>query len=438
MPKRIITSLYLFIGLLIFAGCGQGEVQSPVVEQEKTESTVAQHVTKEESKTPKEAEVDEQEDEEEKVEIEVEAEVEVEEPVTKIDGPLSTMKVHFIDVGQADATLIEFGDGDEAFTLLIDTGNWNSSDVVSYLQSQNISDIDIIAITHPHADHIGQLDQIINAFDVSEVWMNGETATSDIFASALAAIENSGVEYYEPEVGEVFDIGPLEVAVLHPDSLSGGTNDNSIAMHLQYGDVSFLFTGDAETKAENDMLNRGAKLKADVLQVGHHGSNTSTTDRFLKAVNPEVAIYSAGTDSQYDHPHIEVINRLEDSGALVYGTDVHGTVIVDTDGKSFNVKTNTQGTINPTPKVEPKTEPKKETKEEPKDNPPPAPSGSCVNINAASEADIQSIIHIGPARATDLIELRPYNTVNDLSRIKGIGPARIKDIITQGIACTGG
>ena len=209
------------IGLLIFAGCGQGTVEPPLLEDEKSESIEAEQVTDQDSKTQKDTEV-----------IDVE-----ETPVVKKEDSLSTMKVHFIDVGQADATLIEYGDGDEAFTLLIDTGNWHSSDVVSYLHSQNIKDIDIIAITHPHADHIGQLDQIINAFDVAEVWMNGETATSDIFASALAAIENSGVEYYEPEVGDVFDIGPLEVAVLHPASLSGGTNDNSIAMHLQYGDL---------------------------------------------------------------------------------------------------------------------------------------------------------------------------------------------------------
>ena len=204
------------------------------------------------------------------------------------------MKVHYIDVGQADATLIEFSDGDDAYSMLIDTGNWNSSDVVSYLQAQNIKNIDIIAITHPHADHIGQLDKIIETFNVDEVWMNGETANSQVFASALAAIEINGVDYYEPEVGDVFDIGPLEIAVLHPKSLAGSTNNNSISMRLQYGDISFLFTGDAEQQAESEMLSQGANLKAQILHVGHHGSNTSSTESFIQSVKPEVAIYSAG------------------------------------------------------------------------------------------------------------------------------------------------
>ena len=409
MPKNLVAYLYLFIGLLIFSGCGQGTVQPPILDDLKIEASDSKKASELDSE-PKVVKV-----------------VDDTKPAVQNENPLSTMKVHFIDVGQADATLIEYSDGDEVFTLLIDTGNWNSSDVVSYLQSQNIKDIDIIAVTHPHADHIGQLDQVINAFDVTEVWMNGETATSDIFASALAAIESSGADYYEPEVGDVFDIGPLEVSVLHPASLSSSTNNNSIAIHLQYGDVSFLFTGDAEAEAESEILNSGANLKADVLQVGHHGSNTSTTDKFLSAVNPEIAIYSAGAENQYGHPHIEVINRLEYSGALVYGTDVHGTVIVETDGKTFTVQTNNQGTIKP---PSPKDEPEEEALA--------APSRSCVNINTASEADVQSIQHIGPARATDLIELRPYDSVEDLSRIKGIGPARIADIITQGIACTGG
>lgn len=409
MPKNIVACLYLLIGLLIFTGCGQSTVQSPELDHAKVANSDTE---KEQDNTTSK-------------------QTEVTEAMAQKEVLLSTMKVHFIDVGQADATLIEYSDGHEAITMLIDTGNWDSSDVVTYLQSQHIDGIDIVAVTHPHADHIGQLDKVINTFDVTEVWMNGESANSQVFASALAAIENSDTDYYEPEVGDVFDLGPLEVTVLHPTSLSGSTNNNSIALHLQYGDVSFLFTGDAETEAENEILDGGANLKADVLQVGHHGSNTSTTDPFLSAVNPEVAIYSAGAGNQYGHPHLEVFNRLEKSGALVYGTDVHGTVIVETDGKTFNVQTNNQGTIkSPLPTEKSKVEPEKETS--------PAPSESCVNINTASEKDIQTINHIGPARAIDLIELRPYDSVEDLSRIKGIGQARIADIITQNVACIGG
>ena len=410
----MFTRFYLFAGLLIFAGCGQGTTQSPILDNVNDDPEIVEV----------QSEV-----------VEEVVKVDITEPTEQQKLPLSKMKVHYIDVGQAEATLIEYRQDDETFAILIDTGDWNSTDVVSYLQAQNVTAIDIVAVTHPHADHIGQLDKIINAFDVTEVWMNGETANSQVFTNALAAIENNGVDYYEPEAGDVFDIGPLEVAVLHPQSLSGTTNNNSIAIRLQYGEVSLLFTGDGEEQAENEMLSSGANLKADILQVGHHGSKTSTTDRFLNAVQPDVAIYSAGVDNQYGHPHIETINRLEKSGALVYGTDIHGTIIVETDGKTFTVHTNNQGTIKHTPpKVETKAVPTPETQKETQ----PVSAGTCVNINSANEAEVQRIIHIGPARSKDLIQLRPYQSVDDLNKIKGIGPARIADILTQGIACTGG
>jgi len=411
----MITVLYLFAGLLIFAGCGQSTTQSPIPDNVNGDLKLV-----EEQANEKQDEVVEEKGT---------------DPVEQQNLPLSKMKVHYIDVGQADATLIEYSQGNETFAVLIDTGDWNSSEVVTYLQTHNITDIDIVAITHPHADHIGQLDKIIDTFDVSEVWMNGETTNSQVFSNALAAIEASNVDYYEPEVGDVFDIGPLEIAVLHPKSLSGDTNNNSIAIRLQYGDVSFLFTGDGEEEAESEMLNSGANLKANILHMGHHGSKTSTNNSFLKAVQPDIAIYSASVDNQYGHPHIEAIKRLEKSTALVYGTDIHGTVIVETDGKTFSVHTNNQGTITHTPPevetdVVPTPEPEKEIQ--------PVSSGSCVNINSASEVEVQRIIHIGPARSQELIQHRPYQSVDDLSIIKGIGSARIADILTQGIACTGG
>ena len=415
MIRNIFTSLYLFAVILIFAGCGQSTTHSPLPDKVNGDPEIVKEQAQE-------------------AQSEI-VKSEVTDPVEQQILPLSKMKVHYIDVGQADATLIEYSQGDEAFAILIDTGDWNSAEVVAYLQAHSITDIDIVAVTHPHADHIGQLDKIIQTFDVSEVWMNGETVNSQVFTSALAAIEDNNVDYYEPVVGDVFDIGPLEVAVVHPKSLSGDTNNNSIAIRLQYGEVSFLFTGDGEEEAESEMLTRGANLKATILQVGHHGSKTSTSDRFLKAVQPDVAIYSASVDNQYGHPHIETINRLEKSGALVYGTDIHGTVIVETDGKTFSVQTNNQGSIKHTP---PKVETEVVPTPEPKEKIQPVSNGSCVNINSASEVEVQRIIHIGPARSQELILLRPYQSVDDLSNIKGIGPARIADILAQGIACTGG
>ena len=474
MRKKLFAFLYLLVGLLIFAGCGQSAGQEPTgeinlgIEANTSDESSKKDVSKKEGVSSEQSTDQSITDEDNAVENNKDTSTSKEvnnnkNSVAKNDGPLSKLRVHYIDVGQAAATLVEFSDGAESYTLLIDTGNWSSSEVLTYLQSQKINHIDIIAVTHPHADHIGQLDKIINAIQVDEVWMNGETANSQVFARALAAIENNGVDYYEPELGDVFDIGALEVAILHPKSPTGTTNNNSIAMRLQYGGVSFLFTGDGEQQAENDMLNRGSNLQANVLQVGHHGSNTSSSSAFLAKVKPEIAIYSAGSGNQYGHPHKETINRFESIGADLYGTDVHGTIIVETDGTKITVQTNKQGTISrqastppksegggtsgksgstssstSTQKAEPKTEQKVEKKPEPKKETPPATVNACVNINTASEAEVQKIIHIGPERAKDLISLRSYSSVDDLTKIKGIGPARIKDIKEQGIACTGG
>ncbi len=376
MPKNIVAYLTLIIGLLIFSGCSNDIIEpAPELDNVKIDTGDAKEVSQ----------------------------------------PNGTMKVHYIDVGQADATLLQLVDQNETINLLIDTGDWNASDVVTYLHSQNIKDIDIIAVTHPHADHIGQLDKIIEEFSVTEVWMNGETATSQVFAKSLEAIEKHDVDYYEPEVGEVFDIGPLEITVLHPDSLSANTNNNSLAMRLQYGEVSFLFTGDAEQQAENTILSSGAKIQAKILHLGHHGSNTSSTPDFVQAVNPEIAIYSAGFDNSYGHPDAEVIDRINASNIPLYGTDTHGTIIVETDGITYSIMTNKQGTL-----------------------PRQSVGQSCLDINTASEEKLQEITHIGPALANALIKLRPYHTIEELTNIKGIGPARLHDIKSQGLACVGG
>ncbi|WP_203247064.1 MBL fold metallo-hydrolase [Sporosarcina beigongshangi] len=376
MCKNIVAYLTLVIGLLIFSGCSTNNIE-PASKLDNVEIDTGD--------------------------------------TTEVSQPTDTMKVHYIDVGQADATLLQLIDQDETINLLIDTGDWNASDVVTYLHSQQIKDIDIVAVTHPHADHIGQLDKIIENFSVTEVWMNGETANSQVFAKSLEAIEKHDVDYYEPEIGEIFDIGPLEITILHPDALSANTNNNSLAMRLQYGEVSFLFTGDAEQLAENAILSSGANIQAKILHLGHHGSNTSSTPEFVQAVNPEIAIYSAGVDNSYGHPDVEVIDRFNVSNIPLYGTDTHGTIIVETDGETYTVMTQKQGTL-----------------------PFPSAGKSCLDINTANAEELQEITHIGPALANALIKLRPYRTVDELSNIKGIGPGRLHDIKSQGLACVGG
>ncbi|AOV07079.1 MBL fold metallo-hydrolase [Sporosarcina ureilytica] len=326
-----------------------------------------------------------------------------------------SLRVHYINVGQADATLLQLVDEEEAFNILIDTGDWNANDVVNYLQKEKISEIDLITITHPHADHIGQLDKIINTFNVGEVWMNGDTMNSQVFLNALEAIEKNGVDYYEPRAGETFDIGALQIDVVHPMDLSLNTNSNSIVIRIQYGDIAFLFTGDAERAAEDKMLASGANLNAHILHLGHHGSKTSTSVPFLEAVNPEVAIYSAGMNNAYGLPDMEVIERVNAHHTIVYGTDQYGTILVETDGHKYHIMTEKQGTL-----------------------PPPVLGDTCININTASTEDLQQIIHIGEKTAAELVRLRPYQTLNDLLTISGIGEKRLEDIKDQNLACIGG
>lgn len=340
--------------------------------------------------------------------------------------------VHYIDAGQADATLFQYVHNDESYTILFDAGDWNKKDVLNYLQNEDISSIDLIIISHPHADHIGQLAQIMEAYPVDEVWFSGNTASSGTFQQAAEAVLESEADYYEPRAGETFDIGSLGIEILHPSELTGELNEDSISARFTYGDVSLIFTGDAYKNEEREMIARTDDMHAQIIQLGHHGSNTSTDAQFIEAIQPEVAIYSAGKDNSYGHPHAETIDVIENAGVDLYGTDVHGTILVETDGKTYDITTGSTGTVDAGKKESP---PKKEDKKPNKDK---KQSTSCIDINKASMKELEQIKHIGPARAEELIDLRPFDSIDDLSRINGIGPARIDDIIEEGKACIGG
>lgn len=331
-----------------------------------------------------------------------------EQPIAAEDDK-QLMRVHYIDVGQGDATLLEV----EEFSLLIDAGNWKSTEVVDYLKQQEIKKIDIVVGTHPDADHIGQLAQVIGEFDVGEVWMSGNLSSSATFTNALQAIDASGTEYIEPRTGEVFDVGSLQIEVLHPSEITGSPNEESISLKMTYGDIGFIFTGDAGVKEEQEMIDTGIDLNAEILHLGHHGSNTSTSLAFLKAVTPEVAIYSAGADNSYGHPHAEVIAVVENEGAEVFGTDVNGTIVVETDGKTYKVETQQEGV-------------------------PTEGQNRCIDINIASSAELQEISGIGETYAKAIINKRPFKNIEQLISIKGIGQGTLDAIQEQGLACIGG
>jgi len=345
---------------------------------------------------------------------------------------LSELHVHYINVGQADSTLFQYTDQDDTYTILYDTGDWNKNDVTNYLAQQNISFIDLIIISHPHADHIGQLEDIMHTYDVGEVWLSGNTSSSDTFQGAIKAVTDSDADYSEPRAGDEFEIGPLGIEILHPSSLTGNLNEDSISARFTYGDIAFVFTGDAYKNEELLMMSRD--VEADFLQLGHHGSNTSSDPAFIEAVDPAVAIYSASHNNSYGHPSPDVVSLIQDSGITLYGTDIHGTVLVTTNGNDYDIQTEADGTISPESTPAPPVE-KEEPAEEKQEEPEPSNQEECVDINEASLDEVQAIIHIGPARAEDLIDHRSYETIDDMEKIPGIGPARIDDIKNEDVAC---
>lgn len=349
---------------------------------------------------------------------------------------LSNLEVHYIDVGQADATLFQYSYEDENYTILYDTGDWNKNDVINYLISQEIDFIDLIIVSHSHADHIGQLADIVKTFKVGEVWLSGNTNSSQTYQKSVEAIMASDADYYEPRRGESFEVGPMTIEVLHPEKLSGDQNKDSISLRFVYGDIKFVFTGDAYKDQELQIIHSSVEVEADILQLGHHGSDTSNDQAFLQAVNPTVAIYSAGEGNLYDHPHKEVTSLVKDHGIDLYGTDVDGTIVVTTDGIKYEVLTKEDGTISPENNISSNNQDHNEqgnNNQQLED-----PNQNCIDINHASAEELQEIIHIGPERAQKLIDHRPYDEIDDLKVIEGIGPARITDIKEQGLAYVGG
>ncbi|WP_331235743.1 ComEC/Rec2 family competence protein [Natronorarus salvus] len=293
---------------------------------------------------------DEQSPDEETPDDTTDAEEETEtEPV---DG---SVEVHMIDVGQADATLI-IGPGGE--TMLIDTGDWrqDGSGVIEYLEGEGIDRIDYLVATHGHADHIGGHAAVIEHFEtegdgIGQAWDSGVPHTSATYDRYLDAVEEHEVDLIDAQEGDEIPIEGVDVQVLNPPAESDRPDDlhyNSLSVHLAFGETAFLFTGDAEEDAEARMVDaHGDELAADVYHAGHHGSATSSTPAFLDSVEPEIALISAAYESQYGHPHDEVLDAFADRGIESYWTAVHGTVVIESDGSDLAVETESEATTDP-------------------------------------------------------------------------------------------
>ena len=242
------------------------------------------------------------------------------------------LEVDFIDVGQADSILVS----NKNETMLIDAGNnENGNDVVKFIKEKGIAKINYLVGTHPHADHIGGLDDVINSdLEIENVYMPKIQTNTKTFEDVLDSLKNKNLKVTAPKKGDTFKIGEANCEVM-TDSILDKENLNlsSIVIRLEFGENSFLFMGDAETENEKTIN----WPKTNVLKVGHHGSNTSSSQNFLNQVKPEYAIIMAGKDNSYGLPKQKILDRLNKIGAKIYRTDELGTIVVISDGKTIEV-----------------------------------------------------------------------------------------------------
>lgn len=248
--------------------------------------------------------------------------------------PEGTLEVHYIDVGQGDATLIKCG----SHAMLIDGGNNNKGTTVQlYLKKQGVESLDYVIGTHPDADHIGGLDVIVYKYNCEKVIMPDYEKDTRTYQELVDVIHDKNMKITYPVVGEQYALGEAKFTIIAPNSNSygGNANDYSVAILLEYGKNRFLFTGDAEEASEAEMLTNGIDISADVYKVAHHGSRSASTQEFLNAVHPKYAVISCGEGNSYGHPHAEVLNRLRSMGVEVFRTDEQGSIIASSDGENI-------------------------------------------------------------------------------------------------------
>jgi competence protein ComEC len=323
----------------------------------------------------------------------------------------STYQVHFIDVGQGDAILIQTPHKN----VLIDGGDHNAG-VSNYLRHLLIDTLHIVISTHPHADHIGGLPDALRSFPVLEIIDPGVVHTTRLFTTYLELIDSLDIAFTAGRAGmQRLLAEDVILEIVHPVHPSEKhLNDASVVTRLVIKDMAFFFSGDMEKRSEAELLIAGTPIQSQILKVAHHGSTTSSSEPFLDAVNPEVAIIFCGESNKYKFPHAETMHKLHMRNIAVYRTDQHGSVVVHTDGVEYYLETEIGG-VNAAPNTG-------------------GFSQARINLNTADINELIRIMHIGPARARQLIDMRPIRSLDDLTRIQGIDHSRLEDIRKQNLA----
>ncbi|MBM7551683.1 S-layer homology domain-containing protein [Thalassobacillus pellis] len=331
--------------------------------------------------------------------------------------PLGDTEAHFIDVGQGDSILLESPSGK---TILVDGGRKSAGEkVVDYLNKAGIDTIDLMVATHPDADHIGGLIDVLQQVEVKEVLDSGKSHTTDTYMEYLKLIDQKNIPFSVAEEGSTINFDEaLDIKVLHSTSSSSDNNESSIVLEVSHGEIDFLLTGDATVDNEQQIIDN-YEVEAEILKVGHHGASTSTSEAFLAEVNPEVGILSYGENS-YGHPESEIVDRLRDHETALYSTCHQGTITVTTNGSGYDVNAEPfQGEANCG------------TNSEPTPDPDPEPNYP-INVNTADYETLQLIPGVGESIAQYIIDYRnaygPFQTIEELDNVHYIGPATVEEM----------
>lgn len=264
----------------------------------------------------------------------------VTEPVTEPTQGTQTasgLTVHFLDVQHADAIILAC----EGEYAVVDAGYPESGEkVVSYLQNLGAKDLELVVGTHPHGDHIGGMPTVLDDYPTDTVWTSQLPYTNDYVSDFTSAVSRNGADFVQPRPGDSFQLGSATIDVIGPLNLVyEDANDLSLVLRVTYGDIRFLLTGDMEELAEKELVEAGVDLKADVLKVGHHGSASSTSYRFLREVAPTYGVISLAAFNEYGHPHRDPLSRLMDADVTIYRTDKMYDIVAFTDGETVTFTT---------------------------------------------------------------------------------------------------
>lgn len=336
-------------------------------------------------------------------------------------GPPLT--VQMVDVGQGDGLVVISPTGK---SIMIDAGDRGKHvPMLAQLAADGVTGLDLVVMSHPHADHIGGMQKVLEKVPARVFLDPSFDYSSAVYASLLASLEQSGTKVIIARRGRRIDIGGgAYLEVLWPvESMLRGTrsdaNANSIVFKLVYGATSMLFTGDAEIPTENGLLEHPEDLHVDVLKVAHHGSDYSTQDRFLGVVRPAIAVISAGVDNKFGHPGLATLGRLERAGVQVLRTDLSGTITLVSDGERWTASV-ARGEVPAPPEVEATSRrPQRVEAAE------PAPAVDKLDINTATAEELATVKGIGAAKAAAILAYRaangPFKAMSELTRVGGIG-----------------